>query len=66
MSYAVLRLFLLFATVAVALAAHVLAAEDSARIFVYADWDSPQKSYVPVYFDGVLIAEIKRGRFFAI
>jgi len=66
MSHAVPRLFLLFATVAAAQTALVLAAEDSARIFVYADWDSPQKSYVPVYFDGVLIAEIKRGRFFAI
>ena len=44
----------------------VLAAEDSVRIFVYADWDSAQKSYVPVYLDGVLIAEIKRGKFFAI
>lgn len=42
------------------------AAEDSVRIFVYADRDSAQKSCVPVYLDGVLIAEIKLGKFLAI
>ena len=42
------------------------AADTPSRIYVYADWGSPQRSWIPIYYDGVLAAKLKAGKFFAI
>jgi hypothetical protein len=41
-------------------------AEHLAEIFIYASWEYPTGSWVPVSCDGTLVAKVKRGRFFAI
>ena len=41
-------------------------AEQLARIYVYVQQETPARSWFPVSCDGVVVAEIKRGRFFAI
>ena len=41
-------------------------AEHLTEIFVYASWEYPARSWVPVSCDGILVAKVKRGRFFAI
>jgi hypothetical protein len=40
--------------------------EHLTEIFVYASWEYPARSWVPVSCDGTLVAKVKRGRFFAI
>jgi hypothetical protein len=44
----------------------VLASEDTARIYVYSQWDSGQSSWLPITYDGTKIAKLKAGRFFAV
>ena len=39
---------------------------DLARIYVYVQQETPVRSWFPVSCDGIVVAEIKRGRFFAI
>lgn len=41
-------------------------AEDPARIYVYVQRETPVRSWFPVSCDGIVVAEIKRGRLFAI
>jgi hypothetical protein len=41
-------------------------AEHLTEIFIYASWEYPTRSWVPVSCDGTLVAKVKRGRFFAI
>ena len=41
-------------------------AEDSARIYVYAQRETPARSWLPISCDGTVVAKLKRGRFFAI
>jgi len=41
-------------------------AEEPARIYVYVQQETPARSWFPVSCDGVVVAELKRGRFFAI
>ena len=41
-------------------------AEDLARIWVYARVDAPARTWFPISCDGVVVAKIKRGRFFAV
>lgn len=41
-------------------------ADDQSRVFVYAHWGMPPKSWTPVSCDGEKMAEIKQGFFFAI
>ena len=41
-------------------------AEERARIYVYVQQETPARSWFPVSCDGIMVAEIKRGRFFAI
>lgn len=41
-------------------------AGDLARIYVYVQLETPARSWFPVSCDGAVVAEIKRGRFFAI
>jgi hypothetical protein len=58
-----LRLFALGLLAFISLAA---AAESATRIYVFADWDSPQHAWIPIYCDGALIAKVKAGKFLAI
>jgi hypothetical protein len=44
----------------------LLAAEDSAQIFVYLPWDSLQHSRLKISFDDVYVADVQPGRFFVI
>jgi hypothetical protein len=44
----------------------VAAAEDSARVFVYSQTETPARSWTTVFCDGKAIAEVKRGFFFAL
>jgi hypothetical protein len=41
-------------------------AEDAARIYVYAQRDTPARSWLPISCDGEVVAEVRRGTFFAI
>ena len=41
-------------------------AEQRARIYIYVQQETPARSWFPVSCDGITVAEIKRGRFFAI
>ena len=41
-------------------------AEERARIYVYVQQETPVRSWFPVSCDGIVVAEIKRGRFFAV
>jgi hypothetical protein len=41
-------------------------AEHLTEIFIYAAWEYPARSWVPVSCDGTLVAKVKPGRFFAI
>ena len=43
-----------------------LSAEDSARIYVYAQRDTAARSWLPVSCDSAVVADIKQGTFFAI
>jgi hypothetical protein len=43
-----------------------LASEDTVRIYVYSAWDSSQSSWVPISYDGVRVAKLRAGKFFAI
>ena len=36
------------------------------QVYVYVQHETPARSWFPVWFDGVLVAKIKRGRFFVI
>lgn len=62
--------FCIFIILALILAVPGLATEEGAEhlteIFVYASWEYPARSWVPVLCDGTLVAKVKRGRFFAI
>jgi hypothetical protein len=40
--------------------------EGSARIYVYSDWDSGLRSWVPIFCDGTLMAKVKKGKYFVI
>lgn len=42
------------------------AAQDTARVYVYSPWDSDQHSWLPISYDGVRIAKLQAGKFFAI
>src|SRR5262245_16787724 len=44
----------------------LLAAGNTAKIVVYAPWDSPQRSRVAISFDDVRVAEVQPGKFFVI
>jgi len=44
----------------------LFASQDSARIFVYAQRESAARSWRPILCDGILVAKLKRGNFFAI
>jgi len=44
----------------------VARAEELARIYVYVQQETPARSWFPVSCDGAVVAEIKRGKFFAI
>jgi len=52
-------------TIALATALPMLA-EDSARIYVYAQRDTAARSWRSISCNGVVVAELKRGTFFAI
>jgi len=41
-------------------------AEDLARIYVYAQFDSAASSWLAVSCDNAVVAKVKRGRFFAV
>jgi hypothetical protein len=41
-------------------------AETPTQVYVYVQEETPARSWFPVWFDGVLVAKIKRGRFFVI
>src|SRR5437763_3048683 len=41
-------------------------AEGLARIYVYAQSETPARSWIPISCDGTVIAKLRRGRFFAI
>ena len=41
-------------------------AEHPTQIFIYASWEYPGRSWVPISCDGTLVAKVKPGRFFAI
>ena len=43
-----------------------LSSEDTARIYVYSPWDSAQTSWLPISYDGVRVAALRAGKFFAI
>ncbi|MGE5112448.1 MAG: hypothetical protein ACM3JB_16405 [Acidobacteriaceae bacterium] len=59
----ILRFFALGLLAFVSLAA---TAESTTRIYVFADWDSPQHAWIPIYCDGALVAKVKAGKFLAI
>jgi hypothetical protein len=40
--------------------------QELGRIFVYAQWEAPVRSWNPIFCDGVVVAKIKRGTFFAL
>lgn len=40
--------------------------QDLGRIFVYAQWESPARSWRPIFCDGIAVAKVKRGTFFAL
>jgi hypothetical protein len=48
------------------LAPRALPADNPTRIFVFAAWELPVRSWVPILCDGRVVAKVKRGRFFAI
>jgi hypothetical protein len=48
------------------LAPRSLPADNPTRIYVFAAWELPVRSWVPILCDGRVVAKIKRGRFFAI
>ncbi len=41
-------------------------AQDTAHIYVYSPWDAGQQSRLPITYDGVVVAKVKDGKFFAI
>ncbi len=41
-------------------------AEALTQVYVYVQQETPARSWFPVWFDGVVVAKIKRGRFFVI
>ena len=41
-------------------------AEGLARIYVYAQLETPAGSWIPISCDGTVVAKLRRGRFFAI
>ncbi len=41
-------------------------AEPLTQVYVYVQDETPARSWFPVWFDGVAVAKIKRGRFFVI
>ena len=41
-------------------------AEGLARIYVYAQSETPARSWIPISCDGTVVAKLKRGRFFAV
>ena len=43
-----------------------LASEDTARIYIYSSWDSGQSSWLLISYDGVRMAKLRAGKFFAI
>jgi hypothetical protein len=44
----------------------LVAADDLSRVFVYAQRETPARSWTPVGCDGENIAEVKRGFFFSV
>lgn len=40
--------------------------QELGRIFVYAQWEAPVRSWRPISCDGVAVAKIKRGTFFVL
>lgn len=42
------------------------AADQSSRVFVYSEWETPARSWMTILCDGQAIAEVKRGFFFAV
>jgi hypothetical protein len=40
--------------------------EELARIYVYAQRETPARSWRPIWCDGVVVAKIRRGAFFAL
>jgi hypothetical protein len=43
-----------------------LLAADSARVYVYARWETPARSWLPISCDGEVVAKLKQGTLFAI
>src|SRR4051812_46375162 len=57
----------IFCVPAVALAiAFTIRAEDSARVYVYAQRDTEARSWLSISWDSVKVAELKRGMFFVL
>jgi hypothetical protein len=44
----------------------LLLAEGSANIYVYSDWESPQRSKLTISYDGVSVAQLQPGRYLVI
>jgi len=49
----------------IVLAPHV-AAQNTAQVFVYCEWESAQRDWLPISYDGTMIAKLKAGSFFVI
>ena len=60
------RIRAIFIGAAVLAALSPLSADSAALIYVYATWNSPARSWVPIVCDDVVAAQLKRGRFFAL
>jgi len=43
-----------------------LVSEDATRLYIYSPWDSGQSSWLTISYDGVQIAKLRSGKFFAI
>lgn len=44
----------------------VASAEDSIRVFVYSQRETPARSWMPIVCDGMRVADVKRGFFFVV
>lgn len=53
-------------TIALMLIASSAAAEDATRIYVYALRNTPARSWMPVFCDGQVMADVRAGAYFAI
>ena len=44
----------------------LLLAEDAAKVYVYSDWEAPQRSKLTISYDGVPVAQLQPGRYLVI